>query len=301
MSMLDRLGDAVRNSPLLNRKSAQSYSLTAAEDEDPFNKGITFYVDYIGSENLPKSAGKGVELNDRAVVRVYEREKGPFRRFSVQVTDKSLRLKDMATKQLIDDVPMYAISYCGTHTKYNKTFSFIARDHDTGNMRVHVMKTADRAKAQAMIVTVSKAFNIAFLAWQAKNKQRLRTDSIERRREKGSDSPRATKKIQELNAAVEKKKAEAAASAAASKPAPEQAAATADVTVKLADITVEDAAAKAKAKQEEAELEAMFTDLAASRSHPDLLDNDIGADPHRFSWDETKEHVDPGSTPNLLS
>lgn len=295
--MLERLGDRVRNSPLLNRKAAQSYSLAAGEDDDPFTKGIYFHVEYIGALTLAPSAGKGVDMNDTAVEQIYKQEKGPHRRFSVLVTDKSLRLKDVTTKQLVDDVPMYAISYCGTSIRYPRTFSFICRDHDTGNMRVHVMRAGDRAKAQAMIVTVSKAFNIAYLAWQAANKQKIRSGSVGER--KGGDSPRVTKKIQELNESVRRKKeAEAAESATAASSSEQRSTATAQVTQKLADVAI--SPETAAAKKEEDDIDDLFTELASSRSNPDILENDIGADPHRFSWDDTKNFADSGSTPNLL-
>ena len=287
--ILGGLKEAVRNSPLVARKN--NYAVAQGDDDDPFNRGLTFHVEYMGVENLPKAAaGKGAELSVAAVERVNMRVKPPFRKFSVLVTDKSLRLKDMSTKQLVDDVPLYSISYCGTHNKYERTFSFIARDADSHDMRVHVMRAADRGKAQAMIVTVSKAFNIAYLAWQAQQKKERSRDA-----RPGSDSPRAQKRIMELQAKTEKRKSQDASAAASEVSA-------AAVTVKMAQakLAAEAPQPAAVASNVEDDIDDLFTELAASRSHPDLLENDIGADPTGFNWDETKEYVDPNSTPNLL-
>eukprot|EP00117_Sycon_ciliatum_P003476 scpid82961/ scgid8250/ Low density lipoprotein receptor adapter protein 1-B; Autosomal recessive hypercholesterolemia protein homolog beta len=283
--LLQMVGDAVRNSPLVGRKN-NTYSMTQAEDDDPFNRGLTFHVEYQGVDKLPFAAGaKGAEMSVPAIERVAQRCRPPFRKFSVLVTDKSLRLKDQATKQLVDDVPLYSISYCGTHNKLERTFCFIAKDADTDEMRIHVMRAADRAKAQAMIVTVSKAFNIAFLAWQAKQKQARAHDTAP-----GADSPRAQRRINELRAKQEKRLSQ------------QDDVSVAAVTTKMAKATVttEAPVPAAVSSNIDDDLDDMFTHLAESRSNPDLLENDIGATPTGFDWEQTKDHVDPNSTPNLL-
>ena len=288
--LLSRAGEAIRNSPLMTRKSAE-YALAQDDDQDPFARGITFHVEYQGSEDLPESAGKGDQLNQSVIQRVNVSTKPPYRKFSVLVKDQSVRLKDLSTNQVVDNIPIYNISFCGSSNEYNRAFSLIVKNSDTGRMRCHVMRAADRAKAQAMVLCVSKAFNIAFLAWQAKNKHRRVEATLGQNRP--VDSPRARRKMDELRAAEEERKKKEAAEQEAAK-----AASVAEVTEQMGAVSVTVPAGS----EEHDEFEDAFTSLARARSHPDLLDTDVdgGADPAQFDWLEAQKHVDPGSTPNLL-
>ncbi|XP_065179006.1 uncharacterized protein LOC135809562 [Sycon ciliatum] len=275
MSLLVKAGEAIRNSPLMARKP--NYALAQEDETDPFSQGVTFYCEFMKAADLPPEAGRGDKENTAIVEDMYRNSKAPFRKYSVVVKDKSIRLKDVDSKQVIDEVPIHLISYCGSHLTLDRAFFLVYRHSQTNRMRAQLLRAADKPKAQAMVKTVSKAFSIAFGAWKAKQNAEKQASLAANK-----DSPRARRKLAD-------QKTQPSTLSTGNTTGPTQ-----EVTEKMGVITV----TQPKAEDEESDDE--FTALAASRSQPDLLANDVGADPKQFNWLETKAHVDPGSTSNLL-
>ena len=281
MSLLARAGEAIRNSPLMARKNQPSdYALAQDDDYDPFVQGVTFYCEFMHAKPLPPDTGRPDQVHAAIVEDLHRNAKQPFKNYSILVKDKSIRLKDVANNQVTGEIPIHLICYCGTHQTLDRSFCLIYRHSDSNTMYATLLRAADRPKAQAMVKTVSKAFNIAYSAWQAKRKEQQRSSLAA-----NTDSPRYNRKLGELKKP-------------AAKPSPmvqkKEAEPVVEVTEKMGQITV------TVPKTEDDELEDEFTSLAASRSHPDLLASDVGSDPNQFSWAETKAHADPGSSSNLL-
>lgn len=283
MSLLARAGEAIRNSPLMARKPAGDYALAQDDDYDPFTQGITFYCEFMNMKELPPEAGRADKNNEAILENLHCNAKPPFKKYSVLVKDRSIRLKDLSKNLVMVEIPIHLVSYCGSHASLDRSFYLIYRDAQKNVMVAQLMQAADKPKAQAMVKTVSKAFNIAFSSWKAKSKEQEKSSLAA-----NPDSPRTHRKLGEL------KKPQGRSSPAAARSHEEPAKPVEQVTEKMGQVTV------TVPKPADEDIEDEFTALAASRSHPDLLASDLVEDPKQFSWKETKAHADPGSTSNLL-
>ena len=162
---MSSLVQSVKHSPRLLQKKMgkESYNLTSAGDDDPFVNGITFHVTYLGSGYHPTGLGDGCTAEVvEDVCRQIQQLKNVGRKMSMVITDKSMKLKDVSTKALVDDIPLHRISYCGMDKRHRTIFAFVAKELDTGKMKVHVTK-ADNEKKVRVLPTRGGANKSPFL------------------------------------------------------------------------------------------------------------------------------------------
>lgn len=296
------LKEAVRRSPLNVRKQVGKYSLVQAEEKaDPFVEGINFNCQFVGSTLVQN---KFDHPDTRTAIKeIWDRTSASksLKKMVIKVKADSLRIKDISTKSIVDDIPMYRVSYCGTTSDMPTLFYFIHRDgEDPKRLTAEMFKIESHQKVKALILTVQKAFNIAYKVWQTKKRQ------AEKKSAKGS--PLITKKSVGAGAAggspltlkkqTDMLKAEGddrprsgseSNIAALVHPSIAKIKTTNEVTGSMHELTLAD------------DFDDEFTQLAAARSHPELLDTSIDdAKPNAYKIDAVKSHFDPGSVDNLV-
>ena len=302
--------EAVKRSPLNIRKHGGKYSLVTAEEKDPFVEGINFNCQFVGSTLVQN---KFDHPDTRAALKqIWDRTSfsKSLKKMVIKVKAESLRIKDIATKSIVDDIPMYRISYCGTTSDMPNLFYFIHRDgEDSKRLTAELFKLESHQKVKALILTVQKAFNIAYKVWQSKKRQKEKKAA-------SKESPLVTRKVTGAAGAglpvggspqiprrqTDHLKVEALDRARSGSEgniaalplvhpsvAKIKAPVTNEVTGSMHDLQLTD------------DFDAEFTQLAEARSQPDLLKTSIeDAKPNAYKLDAVKSEFDPGSTDNLV-
>lgn len=296
--------DAVKRSPLNVRKHGGKYSLVTAEEKDPFVEGINFNCQFVGSTLVQN---KFDHPDTRAAIKeIWDRtsHSRSLKKMVIKVKAESLRIKDIGTKSIVDDIPMYRISYCGTTSDMPNLFYFIHRDgEDAKRLTAEIFKLETHQKVKVLILTVQKAFNIAYKAWQTKKRQK------EKKASKGS--PLVTRKVVGAEAPIggspqpQKRHADLLkvdaldrtrsgsegniASLPLLHPSVAKIKTTNEVTGSMHELKLTD------------DFDEEFTQLAEARSHPDLLATSIeDAKPNAYKLEAVKSEFDPGSMDNLV-
>ena len=185
-------------------------------------------------------------------------------------------------------------------------FYFIHRDsEDPKRLTAEMFKLENHAKVKALILTVQKAFNIAYKVWQSKKRQQ------EKKTTKGSPlvtrkvvaaeaaivggSPQPTRKhtdVLKVDALDKRQRSGSEGNIAALPPIHPSVAkikTTNEVTGSMHELTLTD------------DFDDEFTQLAAARSQPDLLSTSIeDARPNAYKLDDVKNQFDQGSQDNLV-
>ncbi|XP_065830902.1 low density lipoprotein receptor adapter protein 1-A-like [Oscarella lobularis] len=311
---MSSIAKKIRDSPKAIKKKLgrESYDLASAADDDPFAKGINFHVVYLGSGYHP--TGMGNDCTTEVLRTVFRKAEANSWKvgtpMSLAVTDKSLRVKDLRTKMTVDEIPLHRISYCGTDKHYDTAFAFVAKEADTGKMKVHVTKADSAKKVRAMCMTVSKAFNIAYRVWQYKQKRSgSANNSPAMARAKDQAAAEVARASPKNSPLVEKKDKPASAVpsglvAPALAPPP-----SSPASLRIKRVPVKGPSPVSTPPVEKKPPSAVpahlnvddgFSEFARARSHPDLLASDTMNDPDEFNFDDVKDQADPGSVENLL-
>lgn len=298
--------EAVRRSPLNVRKHAGKYSLVTAEEKaDPFVEGINFNCQFVGSTLVQN---KFDHPDTRVAIKeIWDRtsHSRSLKKMTIKVKAESLRIKDIGTKSIVDDVPMYRISYCGTTSDMPNLFYFIHRDgEDSKRLTAEIFKMESHTKVKAIILTVQKAFNIAYKVWQTKKRQQEKKTKgsplvtkrvVGAEAVAGSGSPKLPRKqVDSLKvAALESRQRSGSEGNITALPLLHPSVAkiktTNEVTGSMHELTLTD------------DFDDEFTQLAAARSNPDLLKTSIeDAKPNAYSLDAIKSEIDPGSVNDLV-
>ena len=173
--MASKIAEAVRNSPLINRRKG-GYSPVTQASTDPFTKGITFHIDYIATLDVEDRVGtERVQGEVRAAVDNQQKSKKPMRKVAVTVKAVSLTVADLLTRAEVS-YPIYLVSYCGTCDDIDVIFFFIHKSREDKKLRAEVFKCSDTQKVDAITRTLSKAFTIAYKAWQMKKRQQEKSE-----------------------------------------------------------------------------------------------------------------------------
>ena len=297
------LKEAVRRSPLNVRKHGAKYSLVTAEEKDPFVEGINFNCQFVGSTVVQN---KFDHPDTRAAIKeIWDRtsHSKSLKKMVIKVKADSIRIKDIGTKSIVDDIPMYRISYCGTTSDMPNLFYFIHRDgEDAKRLTAEIFKLDNNQKVKALILTVQKAFNIAFKVWQTKKRQKAKKEAkgspLVTRRVAGAEaiggSPKPPRKQTDMLRveALERTRSSSEGNIAALPmlhPGVAKVKTTNEVTGSMHELTLTD------------DFDDEFTQLAAVRSQPELLPTSIeDAKPNAYKLDAVKDQFDPGSVDNLV-
>lgn len=184
--MASKIVEAVRNSPLVGRKGG--YSPIETRNSDPFVQGIPFHAFHLATVDVPDRVGtdKVHSTLNVALDEIQKAKRNPPK-VTLIIKAVSIAIKDGKKETTY---PIYLISYCGNCRDTDVIFFFIYKDKADQKIRAEVFKCSTAEKVLAITRTVSKAFNIAYKAWQTKKRLEQRS----------TDSPRSSPLIQQRTA-----------------------------------------------------------------------------------------------------
>ncbi len=174
---MSRLVEAVRNSPLLRGKQSHGqYSPILQQSNDPFVQGISFMVSYMGSAEMVDRVGTDTNhsIISKKLDEVQKEKKDKdLPKVVIEIKAISLTLRSLkGASQAV--YPIYTVSYCGNARDADTIFFFIFKSKKDQKIYAEIFKCTNREKVAAINRTVSKAFSIAYKAWQMKKRMQQR-------------------------------------------------------------------------------------------------------------------------------
>ncbi|XP_042302988.1 low density lipoprotein receptor adapter protein 1-like isoform X2 [Sceloporus undulatus] len=128
-----------------------------------------FALKYLGMTLVGEPRGE--EMAAAAVRRILAtaRKEGPgkLRKVLLGVSPRGLSLRDAETRESIESVSIYRISYCTTDKLQNKVFAYVAQNPRSGALECHAFLSPKKKVAQAVTLTVAQAFQMALDLWEA--------------------------------------------------------------------------------------------------------------------------------------
>ncbi|XP_048769659.1 low density lipoprotein receptor adapter protein 1-like isoform X2 [Ostrea edulis] len=165
---MEKLRKAMRRSPNTTKESRhEKLGEGWNENKEAVKDGITFYMKYLGSTLVEEaedsqSYGDGVITKAlQSIIAMAKSSGKKLRKVALTTSPKGIQINDMANKQLIDEISIYRISFCSADKNFDKVFAFMARNSVNETMECHAYLCAKPKIAQAVTLTVSKAFELA--------------------------------------------------------------------------------------------------------------------------------------------
>ncbi|XP_010217973.1 PREDICTED: low density lipoprotein receptor adapter protein 1-A-like [Tinamus guttatus] len=90
-----------------------------------------------------------------------------FQKVILTVSPRGISLQDAETKELVENISIYRISYCTTDKLQNKVFAYVAQSQESGALECHAFLSPKKKIAQAVTLTVAQAFQMALDLWEA--------------------------------------------------------------------------------------------------------------------------------------
>uniref|UniRef100_A0A670I7M8 PID domain-containing protein n=1 Tax=Podarcis muralis TaxID=64176 RepID=A0A670I7M8_PODMU len=173
MEALRAAGRAVLRSPSLARHRLGVARLRQLPESwsdmrEPLLEGMGFALKYLGMTLVEKP--KGEDMASAAIHRILATARvGPkkFRKVILTVSPRGLSLQDAETKETIETISIYRISYCTTDKLQNKVFAYVAQNPQSGALECHAFLSPKKKIAQAVTLTVAQAFQVALDLWEA--------------------------------------------------------------------------------------------------------------------------------------
>ncbi|OXB55590.1 hypothetical protein ASZ78_005139 [Callipepla squamata] len=175
MEALRAAGRAVLRSPRLarhglglcrRRKLPESW----ADMQEPLLEGMCFTLKYLGMTLVEKP--KGEDMAAAAIRRIVATARVGARKFQkviLTVSPRGISLQDADTKEMVESISIYRISYCTTDKLQNKVFAYVAQSQESGALECHAFLSPKKKIAQAVTLTVAQAFQMALDLWEAAN------------------------------------------------------------------------------------------------------------------------------------
>ncbi|KAJ6661273.1 hypothetical protein lerEdw1_015410 [Lerista edwardsae] len=141
---------------------------TWADMREPLLEGMGFTLKYLGMTLVEKP--KGEDMAAAAIHRIIATARvGPkkFQKVILTVSPRGLSLQDAETKETIESVSIYRISYCTTDKLQNKVFAYVAQNPQSGALECHAFLSPKKKIAHAVTLTVAQAFQVALDLWEA--------------------------------------------------------------------------------------------------------------------------------------
>uniref|UniRef100_F7E2W7 Low density lipoprotein receptor adapter protein 1 n=1 Tax=Equus caballus TaxID=9796 RepID=F7E2W7_HORSE len=108
-------------------------------------EGMLFTLKYLGMTLVEQP--KGEELSAAAVKRIVATAKASgkkLQKVTLKVSPRGIILTDNTTKQLIENVSIYRISYCTADKMHDKVFAYIAQSQHSENLECHAFLCTKR-------------------------------------------------------------------------------------------------------------------------------------------------------------
>ncbi|XP_068015215.1 low density lipoprotein receptor adapter protein 1 isoform X2 [Melanerpes formicivorus] len=198
MDALKSAGRALLRSPSVHKPSwaggrHKKLPENWTDTRETLLEGMLFSLKYMGMTLVEQP--KGEELSAAAVKRIVATAKASgkkLQKVTLKVSPRGIVLNDSRTKELIENVSIYRISYCTADKNHDKVFAYIAQNQLNEALECHAFLCAKRKMAQAVTLTVAQAFKVAFELWQAaKEEKEKRERSLLEGEGRSSPSPEA--------------------------------------------------------------------------------------------------------------
>ncbi|CAG2163613.1 unnamed protein product [Oppiella nova] len=132
----------------------------------PVIEGITFYCKYLGNTVIEEPSSE--VLTAEAIKRIIQMAKASgkkLRHVSINVKPIGISAKDTNSGDQLFNLSIYRISYCSADATFDRVVAFIATNANETH-ECHAFLTPKRKIAEAMALTISQAFSIAFDKWK---------------------------------------------------------------------------------------------------------------------------------------
>lgn len=157
--------------------------------KEPIQEGVTFYLKYLGSTFVEKAKGEASTAEAiKKVVALAKAGGKKLKRVAVTISPKGIQTREMPSEDLHLDVTIYRISYCSADATYERVVAFIATNRNE-LMECHAFLCSKRRVAQAVALTISQAFNLAFEMWK-KSRQQTAKEAIEDEKKENNSKSR---------------------------------------------------------------------------------------------------------------
>ncbi|XP_061206283.1 low density lipoprotein receptor adapter protein 1-like isoform X2 [Neopsephotus bourkii] len=173
MEALRAAGRAVLRSPRLARhglglRRRRKLPESWADMQEPLLEGMCFTLKYLGMTLVEKP--KGEDMAAAAIRRIVATARAGARKFQkviLTVSPRGISLQDADTKEMVENISIYRISYCTTDKLQNKVFAYVAQSQESGALECHAFLSPKKKIAQAVTLTVAQAFQMALDLWEA--------------------------------------------------------------------------------------------------------------------------------------
>ncbi|XP_074942403.1 low density lipoprotein receptor adapter protein 1-like isoform X1 [Phalacrocorax aristotelis] len=173
MEALRAAGRAVLRSPRLARhglglRRRRKLPESWADMQEPLLDGMCFTLKYLGMTLVEKP--KGEDMAAAAIRRIVATARVGARKFQkviLTVSPRGISLQDADTKEMVENISIYRISYCTTDKLQNKVFAYVAQSQESGALECHAFLSPKKKIAQAVTLTVAQAFQMALDLWEA--------------------------------------------------------------------------------------------------------------------------------------
>uniref|UniRef100_A0A8C8SRJ4 PID domain-containing protein n=1 Tax=Pelusios castaneus TaxID=367368 RepID=A0A8C8SRJ4_9SAUR len=139
-----------------------------ADMQEPLLEGMAFTLKYLGMTLVEKPKGEDMAATAiRRIIAMARVGTKKFRKVILTVSPRGISLQDAETKEMIECVSIYRISYCTTDKLQNKVFAYVAQSQQSGALECHAFLSPKKKIAQAVTLTVAQAFQVALDCWEA--------------------------------------------------------------------------------------------------------------------------------------
>ncbi|XP_074845194.1 low density lipoprotein receptor adapter protein 1-like isoform X4 [Carettochelys insculpta] len=136
--------------------------------QEPLLEGMGFSLKYLGMTLVEKPKGEDMAANAiRRIIAMARVGAKKFQKVILTVSPRGISLQDAETKEMIECVSIYRISYCTTDKLQNKVFAYVAQSQQSGALECHAFLSPKKKIAQAVTLTVAQAFQVALEHWEA--------------------------------------------------------------------------------------------------------------------------------------
>ncbi|XP_035466359.1 low density lipoprotein receptor adapter protein 1b isoform X2 [Scophthalmus maximus] len=173
MDALKSAGRAIIRSPSIAKQSwgagrHKKLPENWTDTRETLQEGMVFQLKYLGVTMVEQP--KGEELSAAAVKRIVATAKASgkkLQKVTLTVSPRGIILYDSASKQLIENISIYRISYCTADKMHDKVFAYIVQSQHNETLECHAFLCTKKKMAQAVTLTVAQAFRVAFEFWQS--------------------------------------------------------------------------------------------------------------------------------------
>jgi len=152
------------------------------EDNQQVKDGVAFYLKYLGSTLVAELEEEGASYGDnisaeavKTIVNMAKMSGKKLPKTSITVGMNGIKVVDMTSNVVKTDLPLYRISFCTADRFHEKVFAYIARNMDNETMECHAFLCTKRKIAQAVTLTVARAFKTAQEEWEQEEKSTFET------------------------------------------------------------------------------------------------------------------------------